>query len=262
MVLARLSRQGGRPQGGRGKNKYMENEYIPNQGNNTANGTGEKKEENEQTVSQNFAWQRKEAVNKNEDKMVQQPLNGIGEEKKEKESGSIGGFVAAIMFIAVIGGIYYYSNRGIINEVKNPVRNLNQDLQKQLLLPPAPGVPPEAKVAPVQGWVTPAGNYNLKIDNQTAGRKIIISKLEFPSAGWVAIYTSEASQPKTILSTYRFSQGSLENFVMPLIVELAPNTIYHAVIHNSNDDKIFNYNVDTPVFDNKANRLITTFKIL
>jgi len=215
---------------------------------------GEKREEN------NFgsAWEKpqeqeqnnlfSEAIYSDEDE--NDNLYGQGDDNGDSVSLEKGGnkrWIFALIFVVIVVSFFLFNS-----QEEEPLVNKNETEEKTIN---------EIKTKVTgSGDTKTAGVYSLKIVEQEAGDKINIAAASFPEDSWVVIYSDDNNQPKNIISAYRFSQGEVSDWKMPLITNLEPATQYHAVIHGEDGDRLFDYNKDIQLFDEDGNLLYASFK--
>lgn len=121
-----------------------------------------------------------------------------------------------------------------------------------------------ADQAKTASWQTAEGDeYSLTIDEQDPGENVMVDELNFAKDAWVVFHADDNGNPGVILSAYRFNTGKIKNWDVELIdgVALEAGKTYHAMIHEQNGDRGFDYTVDTPLLDENGQPMVVPFAV-
>jgi hypothetical protein len=103
------------------------------------------------------------------------------------------------------------------------------------------------------------GDNGLSVQNQSAGRTVMVDQIVLKNPGWVAIHDNVNGQPGRILGAQLFDSGKSSGSV-ELLRATMNGISYIAVLHNDDGNyKNFNPKTDTPLMNSTGAMIMATF---
>lgn len=105
----------------------------------------------------------------------------------------------------------------------------------------------------------PLGHNTLIVSEQYAGGSVFIALATLSRGAWVAIHEDSDGKPANILGARYFPAGKTAGTV-DLLRATVPGRTYHAVVHQDDGDREFDFRTDEPLQDPFGNLVMSSFE--
>ncbi len=87
----------------------------------------------------------------------------------------------------------------------------------------------------------------LTVADQAAGTSVLVSTVDMPLDGWVAVHENTNGVPGNILGAHRYDKGHITDASITLLRGTVAGSAYFAVLYTDNGDRAFDPHVDMPM---------------
>ena len=103
-----------------------------------------------------------------------------------------------------------------------------------------------------------AGKNEVKVADQAAGNKVILSSVLLEKSTWVVVHEDRDGKPGNILGAHRFNAG-VSLGVVELVRGTTAGGVYYTMLHIDDGERGFDYKKDIPLTDADGNFVLTRF---
>lgn len=121
---------------------------------------------------------------------------------------------------------------------------------------PSGAIIPDSQSVPVGE----AGSIDsVSVLNQAPGMKVIVRRVAFAQAGWIAVHEERSGGLGNVLGAAWLPAGTHENVTVHLLRATSAGSVYYAALYTDNGNKQYEHRIDAPVKDSLGSHIIARF---